>query len=219
MMIEFTTSAAPLEPVSFMEACHAVSHGLAILHHGLTFEAVQVGANGFYDIRPASSDVEPDVIARIAMAGPCVDLAIQMLESDDTTVEAVLTEHMARWTSDVTYNHDGYVTDLYDARGHLREAAAWALAFSESNLDLIRRAAEALINSGGVMSFDEFQNQFVEAIEGVDQSSLTESIRILFAVDDAIEYVNWKIEDRAEGLKAEAHERTAKADEGSPSHE
>ncbi|WP_161886736.1 hypothetical protein [Marisediminicola antarctica] len=196
-----------------------MTHGFAILHHGLTFEAIQVGANGFYDIRPAQSDVEPDVIARIAMAGPCVDLAVQMLESGDTTSDAVLSEHMARWTSDVTYNHDGYVTDLYDARGYLREAAAWALAFSESNLDLIRKAAENLIDNGGVMSYDEFQIRFADAIEAVDQTILTDSIRILFTVDDAIEYVDWKIEDRAEDLKAEADERIARTDAGSPSHE
>lgn len=177
-----TTILDELEPIEFSEACHGVAHALAALHFGQTFEAVVRAPTGLYEVSALEKGLDDEIGARIAIAGPCADLAIALLESDEGP-EFALNDELDQWLSDARYGHGMITTDLATAKPHMTGATTWGHAFAEANLDLIRDAAEVLLALGGVMTYSDFRDRWIASVESVSDEALSSSAEILKAVE------------------------------------
>ena len=159
-----------IERMGMGVAQHGAAHALAHLHFSQRFVSVGGGPEGSCEIEHPVWGPDAQINARIAMVGPCVELAIDLAE-DPSDALATVRNTLTTWLEDVTSSAHGYWDDLMKADQWISDASPWALAFAYANHALIDEAAVALIKAGGRLTFEAFAPQFEGRTADVDAIS------------------------------------------------
>lgn len=161
------------------EARHGAAHALAHIYFGQRFISVGPNAEGICEIVKPVWGVDPATNARIALAGPCTDLAVDLVEDGDDR-DATILNSLTTWREDVFSTEHVYFDDLMTAGGWMIDAAPWSLAFINVNQELIDEGAKMLIDSGRQVSYASFSAQFQGRAADVDTGSV-EDAHLIFA--------------------------------------
>lgn len=153
--------------LDFSGARHAAAHIMAHVHFGL--RCILRGTNPEGSCEGFPPGTAPDTIARIELVGPCVDLAVALIEDDEDPMLTML-QSLETWRHDVGAG-GGFQAEMVAANGGVSQAAAWSLAFCRANSELIDEAAALLIKGGGDDS-DAFDVRFRGRTAEPDQDEL-----------------------------------------------
>ena len=181
-----SNSASVLTMVDFMnfnEAQYCAGQVLVSLHFGRRFTKIILGQDGALILSEQDWGKPSKETARIALAGPGVDLKIAIVEDEDIdTVPSM----MVTWIADVRENR-GYANKLIHAVGFLAEAAIWCLAFVEANCVLVDEVAAMLVRNGGRSSYQElaplFSGRTTDVTDAMIEAAGMEFIGSLNALD------------------------------------
>jgi hypothetical protein len=179
-------------------ARHGAAHVVAHVHLGVTFGSVGLNAAGWCEISAPEWGVDVVANARIALAGPCMDLAVDLIEDADEVEYPIALSWFESWRDDVVSGDGGYRDDMLAADGCVANEAAWALAFCRANLDLIDEAASMLMKAHTNVDFPILAARLHGRTKGVDTAALELADADLIggwqsleAVDDAVrEYLS-----------------------------
>ena len=138
-------------------ARHGAAHAIAHLHFGVTFGSVGLSPSGWCEVIDPGWAANAQTNARIALAGPCMDLAVDLIEDEGD--EPIVVPWLESWRDDVVNQGDGYRDDMVAARGGVANEAAWALAFCRTNFDLIDEAAMLLVAAATNVEYLTFAAQ------------------------------------------------------------
>jgi len=92
---------------------------------------------------PRIEDLETK--ARVAMAGPCTDVAVDLIEAPNPVI--TLANILFTWRDDLLGAGGGQFDDLIETGTFISEAAHWALAFVNENQPLLEVLAAAIVQS------------------------------------------------------------------------
>ena len=148
---------APGGALDLSAARHGAAHAIAHLHFGVAFGSVGLSPSGWCEVIDPVWTANDRTSARIALAGPCMDLAVELIEDEGD--EPIVLPWLESWRDDVVNHEDGYRDDIVAARGGVANEAAWALAFCRANFDLIDEAAMMMVTAATNVEYLEFATQ------------------------------------------------------------
>ena len=178
------------------EAQHGVAHALASIHLGCSFEAIERDSRGWCEVRPSTASKDPEITARIALAGPSADLAKQLRDDDDLdpdqrgreiygdeTYEDYQVTTMLRavdnWMYDALDAEADEENDVLRTDGWVERVAPWALAFVTVNYDLLVEGSRMLMEADDVLPHEPFVDRFKDRIVAVTPGDLIVPERLL----------------------------------------
>lgn len=179
-------------------ARHGAAHVVAHLYLGLRFGSAGLNAAGWCETVDPEWGADAGVNARIALAGPCMDLAVDLIEDADEAECPIALSWLETWRDDVVNGEAGYRDDMLATGGRVAHEALWALAFCRVNFDLIDEAASMLMEADTRVEFPIFAARLQGRINGVDTAALeiadtdfAGGWQSLEAIDDAVrEYLS-----------------------------
>lgn len=151
-------------------ARHGAAHIIAALHLGQRFGSMGPNSVGWYEIVPPIRTPDLQTDARIALAGPCMDLAVELIEFEGDA--PVVLGSLESWRDDLVNHESGYRYDMIAARGGAADAAAWSLAFCRVNFDLIDEAAMMLVHATTNVDYRDFAARLHGRTKDVDSGAL-----------------------------------------------
>lgn len=182
--------------LDFNAAQSRAGQALASLHLGRRFSYFTVNSDGELVISGQDWATPSMITACIALASPCVDLKVALIEDEE--IETVVAM-MVTWRADVI-DGEGYAHQLIRGLGWLAEAAVWALAFVEANCVLIDEAAALLVRNGGQVTFEDFALLFDGRTADAD-GDMIEAAEIEFIGSrHALDLVDEAVTERSEWL-------------------
>jgi hypothetical protein len=138
-------------------ARHVAAHVVAHLHFGLRFESAGLTESGSCEIVGPDWGTDLAVVARIALAGPCMDLVVDLIE--DQGEYSPTPGWLETWRDDVVNAEGFYHDDMIAARGGAANETAVTVAFCRVNFDLIDEAAIILLQSGAPVGHAAFESR------------------------------------------------------------
>ena len=155
------------------EARHVAAHGVAHLHVGQHFGSLGAHAAGWWEVIDPHQGTDLITNARVALAGPCMDLAVDLIEEDVDS--AGVGPWLESWRDDVVQKSHGYRHDMVAARGGVSAAASWSLAFCRVNFDLIDEMAMMLLQTEVPIEYSTLAARFGGRTADVDDVSLQDA--------------------------------------------
>ena len=190
-MNESLSGTRKAKSASVREARRGMAEVLAHLYFGQHFERVVTDEEGLCSVAGPVNGSVPEVNARIAIAGPCADLAFDIIEPpfpDDETVMRVV----ENWQVDARDAEPGEMNSILRTRGLVQTVAPWSLAFVRENLDLVEAAAAFFLARNGTLGYQECADQFLgsaiaPSAETLQLSGMTLGFAALRDVDEAVQ--------------------------------
>ena len=108
-----TSLREPHKDTEFEVARHVAAHAIAHLHMGQSFRSVGAHAAGWWEVIEPIWGTDQGTNARVALAGPCLDLAVALVEEDGDF--ALVGSWLETWRDDVASRPQGYRHDMVDA--------------------------------------------------------------------------------------------------------
>jgi hypothetical protein len=183
-------------PIDFEAARHVAAHAIAHLHMGQSFHSVGAHTAGWWEVIDPIWATDPRANARVALVGPCRDLAVDLVEENgDSTLVGSWLE---TWRDDVASNPQGYRHDMVAASGAVADAASWALAFCRVNLEMIDELATTLTKEQAPVDYAAIVARFHGRTHDIDPEALSAAnhdfvgqTRPLDRIDEAVaDYLN-----------------------------
>lgn len=157
-------------PIDFEAARHVAAHAIAHLHMGQSFHSVGAHTAGWWEVIDPIWATDPRANARAALAGPCMDLAVDLVEENGDS--ALVGSWLESWRDDVASSPQGYRYDMVNATGGVADAAGWALAFCRVNLELIDELAVTITAEHAAVDYATIVARFHGRTADVDQRTL-----------------------------------------------
>jgi hypothetical protein len=157
------------DPRDLDEARHVAAHAVAHLHFGQRFGSLGAHAAGWWEVIDPIWGPDPVTIARVSLAGACMDLAVDLIEDGDSPGVGPWLES---WRDDVAHHSHGYRHDMVAARGGVADAASWSLAFCRLNFDLIDELAMMLVRAEAPVDYAALAARFRGRTVDVDADAL-----------------------------------------------
>ena len=183
------------------EARHVAAHGVAHLHVGQRFGSLGAHAAGWWEVIDPIGGADQIINARIALAGPCMDLAVDLIEED--AYDAGVGPWLESWRDDVVNKSHGYRHDMVSAAGGVTEVASWSLAFCRVNFDLIDEMAMMLVQTKIPVDYASLAARFGGRTADVDDEALQAAELDFAGLTCALERVDEAVAEflAAEGTK------------------
>ena len=156
-----------------MEAVHGAAHALAFLHFRIPFGSVGVDDEGHCKVFSPSRIMDEEIKAKVAMVGPCVNLAIDLIEASNKI--QTLANILFGWRDDVLGEGRGHFDDLIDTGSFIPDVTPWALAFVNENQALLELLATKLVKTSGVLAYSDCQIIGLRNVVGVSSAALEEA--------------------------------------------
>ena len=197
------SAALPVAPVIRHDlglARHEAAHVLACLAVGGSLASARSSADGLCTLVGLDAGADPTAPGRISLAGPCLEIVIEIIEGDGDPGETIV-QMLESWRDDAARGDGAYLDDMVAANGFVAEVAAWSLAFCTVNSDLIDEAAAMIIHAGVPVEFATFAARFNGRIADVDPDALDDAGRLfvgsLWALERIDEAVAEYLSDQA----------------------
>ncbi|TFC16833.1 hypothetical protein E3O19_06810 [Cryobacterium algoritolerans] len=145
-------------------------------------------------MRQLDAGADPKAPGRISLAGPCLELLIELIEGEGDPGETMV-QMLESWRDDAAPGDGGYLGDMVAANGFVAEVAAWSLAFCTVNSDLIDEAAAMIIHAGSPVEFAAFAARFSGRIADVDPEALDAAERLFAGSLLALERIDEAVAD------------------------
>jgi len=187
-----TSLREPHKDTEFEVARHVAAHAIAHLHMGQSFRSVGAHAAGWWEVIEPIWGTDQGTNARVALAGPCLDLAVALVGS-----------WLETWRDDVASRPQGYRHDMVDAAGSITDAVAWALAFCRANLELIDELAWALTKMHAPVDYALISARFSGRSADVDPATLNVAERDLVGHGRALARIDEAVADYLDAERAE----------------
>jgi hypothetical protein len=171
MMKSAALPGAPVVRHDLGLARHEAAHVLACLAVGGSLVSARSSADGLCTLVGLDAGTDPTAPGRISLAGPCVEIVIEMIEGEEDPGETMV-QMVESWRDDAAHGDGAYLDDMVAANGYVAEVAAWALAFCTVNSDLIDEAALMIIHAGTPVESATFAARFNGRIADVDPEAL-----------------------------------------------
>ncbi|MDJ0338705.1 hypothetical protein [Cryobacterium sp. PH31-O1] len=182
--------------LSTVEAQHGVAHALASIYLGNSFESIERDSGGWCEVRSSSTNGDPETTARIALAGPCADLAKELRDGEDVdpdqrgreiygdeTYEDYQVTMMLRavdnWMYDALDAEEDEANDVVRTDGWVERVAPWTYAFVAVNYDLVVEGSRMLMEADDVLAYEPFVDRFKDRIVTVTPADLVDPARLL----------------------------------------
>ena len=191
-----TAVPAPTTPEHLRDAAaqHMCATALAYLAHDLPVDVIQVDGEGGGYTTGGLRMIDAEDGGRIGMIGAAMTLAwsIERVGQDEAVRRAV-----TNWRDSIemllddpeTYSYD--MSDEYDVAntGSLRSNVVWAIAFVESNRELITELAGQLQSAGGSLTAEQFLPMVEGAIQGPTQADELRALSLFVSHLDELDEI------------------------------
>jgi hypothetical protein len=181
------------DPLDLDEARHVAAHAVAHLHFGQRFSSLGAHAAGRWEVIDPIWGTDRATNARVALAGPCMDVTVELIEEDGDSLG--IGPWLETWRVDVARIH-GYGYDMISASGGVADAASWSLAFCRVNFDVIDELAMMVLGGGARVDYDTLAAMFTGRTVDVDPAALQEADFDFAGQSVALERVDEAVADR-----------------------
>ena len=136
-------------------ALFGAATAIACIHEGVRFEELAFEGTIDCRVRSVAAVEDPVSRARIALAGPAVDLLVATIEVVDLAEDAntICGEMLVSWQEDAADSHSLYHRDLLAAAGLVTEVVGWVIAFVIANAVLLDQLAADVCTFSGKVDY------------------------------------------------------------------